>query len=372
MRHCYKLACGLVALIMVFALSAPVALGQGLNQDKQAAQDQDAGAGIQTMEPNAPTSGSQDIAGGGMEGPDYVLGPEDVVTITVFNLPEMTQTVRVENDGTITVKLLGKVQAAGLTTSELRDELQRDWGKSYLEDPHVQIFIRQFHSQPVSVVGAVAKPGIYQLPGPRSLIQVLAMAGGVNTPQGSGANGGTTSASSGGAPAGRWVYITRKTNFGTLHPMTGLEVISHNQIKVDLGKLLYSDDTALNVPIEPFDVVTVSKAGIVYVVGDVKRPGGFTLEDRDSLTALQALALALGFDTSPNKRHDEIIHQLPDGTRKVSFINLGKIMKGKAKDPLLTADDILVVPGNGLKTFGATGIGTALATVSGLIIWRGL
>jgi len=366
----------LIAFLMcLMGLARPLLAGsplRGQNQDgtmqsdSASQQSEDAGAGVPTTEPYAGNSDNQVIEGGGMIGPDYVLGPEDVLTITIFNLPEMTQTVRVENDGSIWVKLLGRVKAAGLTTSQLRDKLQEEWGKSYLQDPHVTIFIKQFHSTPVSVVGAVMKPGLYQLPGPRSLVQVLAMAGGVNMP-------GTAAGNmQGGAPAGRWVYITRKVGFAGLQTVTGMKLLAPDQLKVDLGRLLYSHDSALDVSIKPFDTITVSRAGIIYVVGAVKKAGGFTLEDRDSLTALEALALAEGFGPSSSHSHDEIIHTLPNGTRQVKVINLGKIMKGKVKDPVLTANDILVVPGSTAKVIAGQGIGDAVATVSGLIIWRGL
>lgn len=370
-----RLLCAIAGVTMVvFLVSARVIRAQDsdadsgsvMQQDSGAAQSQDAGAGMPVDGENSAGSPSQNIVGGGMIGPDYTLGPEDVLTITVFNLPEMTETVRVENDGTITVKLLGPVKAAGLTVAQLRDELQNDWGKTYLQDPHVTVFIRQFHSSPVSVVGAVAKPGLYQLPGPRTLIQVLAMAGGVNMP-------GTAAGNlQGGAPAGRWAYITRKKGFTGLKPVDGIAEMAPDQIKVDLGRLLYSQDTALNIDIKPFDTVTVSKAGIVYVVGNVTKSGGFTLENRDNLTALEALSLAEGFKPGSNTKHDEIIHTLPDGTRQIITVDLGKIMKGKAKDPVLTANDILVVPSSAMKALGGSSVGTALSTVSGLIIWRGL
>lgn len=370
MRFPVKMICMLMGLLVCFFLLPKPASAQSsddvLQENSATQQDIDAGAGVQATEPNAQGPSTQDVAGGGMVGPDYVLGPEDVLTITVFNLPEMTQTVRVENDGTITVKLLGRVRAAGLTATQLRGELQKEWGKSYLEDPHVSIFIKQFHARPVSVVGAVAKPGLYQLPGERTLVQVIAMAGGVNMP------GTGTGNAVGAAPAGRWVYITRQNGFAGLKPMAGLEILAPDQIKVDLGRLLYTHDSALDVPIEAFDTVTVSKAGIVYVVGAVRKPGGFTLEDRDSLTALQALALAEGFTINPSKKHCEIIHNSPNGTRTETQIDLGKIMKGKAKDPILTANDILVVPDSTGKLIGKQGLGYGIGTLSGLIIWRGL
>lgn len=372
MKMHFKLACTLVGLVLVLffcgkQLRAQDAdSGSVMQQDQSTAQGQDAGYGFQPADANTAGTTPRDTEGGGMIGPDYKLGPEDVLTITIFNLPEMTQTVRVENDGSINVKLLGRVMAAGLTTGQLRDMLQKEWGKTYLEDPHVTIFIRQFHSNPISVVGAVAKPGMYQLAGPRTLIQVLAMAGGVNMP------GSAAGNMQGGAPAGRWAYITRKSGFGNLKPVDGIVVLATDQVKVDLGRLLYSHASTLNIGIKPFDTITVSKAGIVYVVGAVQKSGGFTLEDKDSLTALEALSLAQGFGPGSNRRHDEIIHTLQDGSRQITVINLGKIMKGKEKDPILTANDILVVPSSEARSLADSGIGTALSTVSGLIIWRGL
>jgi polysaccharide biosynthesis/export protein len=356
---------GLVACLFILSKSA---LAQDpFQQDESAAQStQDAGASAEPTEPNAQAGVNQVVKGGGMMGPDYLLGPEDVLTVTVLDLPQMTQTVRVENDGTINVKLLGRVLAAGLTTVELKKELEQDWGRKYLEDPIVSVFVKQYHSTPVSVVGAVARPGVYQLPGPRTLIQVIAMAGGVNLP------GKAGSEMAGGAPAGRWAFITRRDGFGHVKAIPGLQQTAPDQVKVDLGKLLYSRDTALDIPVRPFDTVTISKAGIVYVVGDVRQSGGFTLENVDSLTALQALSLAQGCISACNMKRDIIIHTLPSGTRTQTYINLGRIMKGKAKDPILTANDMLIVPGSLGKGLLGYGWGTGLATLSGLIIWRGL
>jgi polysaccharide biosynthesis/export protein len=349
-----------IAACLLF-LARPV-IAQDASQD----QGQDPGADVQATEPNAQMSGDMEVEGGGVIGADYKLGPEDVVTITVFDLPEMTQTARVENDGTINVKLLGRVPAAGLTTTELKKELERAWGKTYLEDPIVSIFIKQFHSTPVSVVGAVAKPGLYQLPGPRTLLEVIAMAGGVNMP---GAAGSTMQ---GGAPAGRWAYITRKDGFADLKPTAGVQKLAPDQVKVDLGRLLYSHDTGLDLEVKPFDTITVSKAGLVYVVGAVQRSGGFTLEDVDSLTALQALSLAQGCSGVCNMHHDAIIHRSPDGKRELTFINLGKIMKGKAKDPILKANDMLVVPSSVAKNIGLSSIGLGTGALSGFLIWHGI
>jgi polysaccharide biosynthesis/export protein len=324
------------------------------NTDPQAAEpDQNETAG--SAAPAGQKKHRGDKAAGGLLGPDYVLGPEDVLMIEVFNLPEMKQTVRIENDGTISVKLLNRVKAAGLTAAQLEKELEKKWGKDYLEDPHVIVFVREAHAQPVSVVGAVDEPGIYQLTGHRTLIDMVALAGGL--------------AKKTATQAGRTIYVTRKDGFGDLKPVDGMRQIAPDQVEIDLKKLFYSSNSGLNLDIKPFDTISVSKADIVYVVGAVKKPGGFVIEDRDNVTVLQALAMAEGFEGTPAKARTRIIRTLSNGSRTELPIDLGKIIKGKEDDPVLASSDILLIPDNTAKMIGRRGIEAAIGTVSGLLIY---
>ena len=296
-------------------------------------------------------------SGGGREGPNYISGPEDVISIDVFNVPELSKLlVRVANDGTITVPLIGQVKAAGLTAQQLREELTQKWGENYLQNPEVTLFIRQFRARPVSVVGAVEKPGLYPLTGRRNLIEVLSMAGGLGKKN--------------SQAAGRSVYITRSQGFGDLQPTDGLKILSPDKVEIDLQKLLYSQNDALNIEIKPLDTVSVAKAPIIYVVGEVKKPGGFPLEDQERVTVLQALAMAEGLSGSPAKSLCKIIRRGPDGVaRKEIPIDLGKIMKGEATDVELAANDILFVPLSGGKYVGKRAVENAIGVVTGLIIW---
>jgi polysaccharide export outer membrane protein len=296
-------------------------------------------------------------SGGGREGPNYVIGPEDVISIDVFNVPELSKLlVRVANDGTITVPLIGQVKAAGLTAQQLREELAQKWGENYLQNPEVTLFIRQFRARPVSVVGAVEKPGLYPLTGRRNLIEVLSMAGGLGKKN--------------SQAAGRSVYITRSQGFGDLQPTDGLKILSSDKVEIDLQKLLYSQNDALNIEIKPLDTVSVAKAPIIYVVGEVKKPGGFPLEDQERVTVLQALAMAEGLSGSPAKSLSKIIRRGPDGVaRKEIPIDLGKIMKGEATDVELAANDILFIPLSGGKYVGKRAVENAIGVVTGLIIW---
>jgi polysaccharide export outer membrane protein len=287
---------------------------------------------------------------------DYVIGPEDVLDIDVFNVPELTKTVRVANDGTISLALLGHVQAAGCTTEQLRKELERRWGQSYLENPQVTVFVREFHAQPVSVIGAVERPGIYELKGPRTLIEILSMAGGL--------------AKLGTAP-GRTIVVTRRGGFGEeLQLVEGMNLAGADKVEINLQRLLYSREAGLNIDIKPFDTVGVSRADIVYVVGDVKRPGGFVLADRENLTVLQALALAEGLNGTASKRQARIIRRNADGSRTEIPVDLTRVLNGKSQDLELAANDVLFVPVSAGKAAARRGAETVLGTLSGILIYR--
>jgi len=291
-------------------------------------------------------------------GPNYVIGPEDVLMVDVFDVPELSKlTVEVGNDGNVSVPLLGNVKAAGLTQHQLRDELAELWGKKYLQNPQVMVTIQEFKSRPVSVVGAVAKPGEYYLTGRRTLVEVLAMAGGPANL---------------GASAGKEVMVERPEGFEDLPPVEGLKQTAPDKVSIELKKLLYSQNTDLNIEIKPFDIVSVSRAGVVYVVGAVNRPGGFLLDNKDSVSVLEAMAMAQG--TGPNAKVHEarIIRRSETGTQTSTPIDLKKVMAGKAPDITLAANDILFVPNSTSKAIGKQSIATTLGIVTGLVIYRGL
>lgn len=299
--------------------------------------------------------GSDSVAGQSVPA-EYVIGPEDVLDVEVFNVPELTKTVRVANDGTISLALLGRVRAAGLTADQLRRDLEQRWGQTYLQSPQVIVFIREFHAQPVSVIGAVEKPGVYELKGPRSLIEVLSMAGGL-------ARTGTA--------AGRTLIVTRRGGFGPeLQLAEGMSVLGVDRIEINLQKLLYAREEALNIEVRPYDTISVSRADVVYVVGDVRKPGGFVLADRENLTVLQALALAEGTTGTAAKRQARIIRRDAAGSRTEIPVDLVKILNGKSQDVELAANDILFVPSSTGKAAAKRGAEAVLGTISGILIYR--
>jgi polysaccharide biosynthesis/export protein len=288
---------------------------------------------------------------------DYVIGPEDVLDIKVFDVSDLNQTVRVANDGTIALPLLGRVVASGLTADQLRDRLEKALGKDLLQHPHVSVFVQQFQARPVSVVGAVEKPGLYQITGPRNLVEMLSLAGGL--------------AKRNSASAGKTVYVTRPAGFKDLNVVPGMEELAPNKIAIDLKALLYTQAVGLNIPIEARDIIAVSKAGVIYVAGSgVRKPGGFLLEDRDSVTVVQALALAEGFAPDAAKRRARIIHTKPDGSPVETYIDVDKIINDKAPDPVLAANDILYVPTNTGKAVAKKTAQAIVQTVTGFIIFH--
>ena len=347
-RPSVRLTIGLSLLLLLI----PLPSGAQSSTDQQAPQ---AGptATTNTDPATATTAGGPDSSSRSVADPNYLLGPEDVLEIEVFNVPELKVTVRVAADGKVALPLIGRVQAAGLTTDQLRQELADNWGENYLQDPQVSVFVKEFKARPVSVIGAVEKPDLYFLKGPHNLIEVLSMAGGAGKHSGS----------------GRTVVVTRKSGFKDLQVVDGMHVRGPDQVEIDLNRLLYTRDPGLNIEIKPLDTVSVSKADVVYVTGAVKLPGGFVLDDRPSVTVVQAVSMAGGFSTTAKRGGARILRTQKDGSRIELPVNLGKVLKGKAEDVTLAANDILYVPDSTRKVASSRAIDASVSTLSAWLIW---
>jgi polysaccharide export outer membrane protein len=273
----------------------------------------------------------------------------------VFNVPELKRTARVSNDGMIGLALIGRVKASGLTVDQLREQIEAKYGETYLQEPQVSVFVTDFRAQSVSVIGAVEKPGIYQLTAPRNLIEILSMAGGL--------------AKRNTAPAGRTLIITRKGGFGDVTLADGMRLIADDRMEIEIKKLLYSQETGLNIGVRPLDTISVAKADLVYVVGDVRKPAGIVMEDRDDLTVLQALAMAEGVNRTASKNKAKIFRKTEDGSKIEIPVRLGDILAGKLPDPTLAANDILFIPDSRGKVMAQRAFDATIATISGVIIY---
>ena len=339
-----------------FLLLIPLTLGAQSPADQPASPEEPGPAASTDQPVPAPAGnpGSSTLAF--VVDPNYVLGPEDVIEVEVFDVPELKQeTVRVAADGQIALPLIGRVPAAGLTAEQLRQELADKWGEDYLQNPQVSIFVKEFKARPVSVIGAVEKPDLYYLKGPRNLIEVLSMAGGVGK--------------KGSSPSGSTVVVTRKSGFKDLPVVEGMHARGPDQIEIDLNRLLYTRDPGLNIEIKPLDTVAVSKADVVYVTGAVKAPGGFVLDDRPTVTLIQALSMAGGFTATASRKGARIFRTRKDGSRIEIPVNLRSVLRGKADDIKLASNDILYVPDSTGKVAASRTVDAGVSTFSAWLIW---
>ena len=250
-------------------------------------------------------------------GPDHPVGPEDLLEISVFEIPELNRTVRVSEKGTISLPLLGEMAVKGLTAMQLEDRLREALSRKYLQDPQVSVFVREFGSKKVSVIGAVGKPGVYQMLGPRTLLQVLSEAGGLEK------------------EAGANLFVIRAAADGAT-----------DAIPVKISDLLMNRDPALNLAINPGDVISVpiDRPVYVYVDGAVKTPGRLEEIASRPITLLQAIAKAGGLTERANLKSIQILRRGSNGTQTDLRVSLKKIRQGKDPDPTLEDGDVVVVP----------------------------
>ena len=308
---------------------------------------------------------------------DYRIGAEDLLEIAVFEAPELDRTLRVSANGQISLPLLGSSQAAGLTSRELEVVIQELLRRSYMKDPHVSVFVKDMQSHPVSVFGAVKKPGVFQIRGSKRLIEVLSMTEGLSDDAGDtvvvmrqAQPAGTTVPMVDGGPASAPALQEKAGNGAATQAVAGGSV-SRETLNINLKDLLNSPDSRSNVLIYPGDVIKVTPAGVVYVVGEVKKPGGFVLKTNENISVLQALALAEGpTRTSARSRVRIIRNDGTTGARVEIPIDLGKILAGKLPDPILLPKDIVFVPNSAGRSVLYRGAEAAIGVGTGLAIYR--
>jgi len=299
---------------------------------------------------------------------EFRIGPDDLLEITVFEAPEMNRAVRVSANGEISLQLLGTARAAGMTARELELVLQEQLRRSYMKDPHVGVFVREMESHPVSVVGAVKKPGVFQIRGSKTVVELLSMAEGLSDDAGDTVLLVHGTETVPGAAVGP--YLEQPERAGGATPRVKVE--SNGEIeRINAKDLLDGDDPAVNVSVRPGDIVKVPRAEVVYVVGEVRKPGGFVLRSGENISVLQALALAEGPTHSSAMGHARIIRaNTGEGTPSEIPVNLGKILSGKAPDVTLQPKDIVFVPNSAAKSVFYRGSEAALQTAAGVAIYR--
>ena len=290
----------------------------------------------------------------------YVIGTQDEVSVRVLDFEEIKETpVRVDLRGEITLPMIGRVRAAGLTAEQLEIELKTKLSK-YLLQPEVTVTLTAYRSQPVLVLGSVKTPGSIQLEGRKTLFEVISLAGGI-------------------APdAGYTIKITRRKENGRI-PLVGAVEDTTGQYSiadVAVKSVLEAKNPEENILILPNDTITVPRGNLIYVIGAVKKTGGFVLGDNESISILQALSLADGLDKMASPKDAKILRLSPgSATRTEIPVDVKKIFDGKTNDVPLGAEDILFVPNSKSRSAAmkAMEIGLGLgasALLYGLIIRR--
>jgi len=312
-----------------------------------------AGAGAQVPSPPQP-NGSTPTCGGQVRS-TYLLGPDDLLDISGPELGDVAnKPVRIDSEGNIQVPPAGRVHVAGLTVEQSEEEVDKVLS-TYIRHPEVAVTVRELRSQPVSILGAVNTPGVHQIQGHKTLLEMLSMAGGIRP------------------DAGYSIRITRQLGWGCI-PLPGAALDASGKFsvaEVNLQEIMEAKNPEENIQILPHDVISVPKAEMVYVIGEVKRSGGFVLGEHQSISVLQALALAEGLNGTADTRHARILRLKRDADQREEMaVDVKDVLTGKKPDVPLQGDDILFIPGSTGKKAALRALEAALQTGTGLAIWR--
>jgi polysaccharide export outer membrane protein len=278
---------------------------------------------------------------------DYRVGPDDLLQVTIYNIPEQdarstprTVILRVSQQGVIVAPLAGELTVKGLTVADVQRELAKLYSK-YIRNPQVGVMVTEYR-QRVSVMGAVQKPGVFELTGPKTVMDMLALAGGVTE------------------KAGNQVHVYRQDDKGNRQSMViDLMVLANNTGAITDGK----DAQAVNMAMQAGDVINVPQSGMFFVDGAVGKPGSYALGRNYSLR--QALATAGGVDPELAD-YSEVTINRRHGTDKMETIavDLNSVIAGTASDPQVQPDDVILVPMSGFKYFVKRFVGTIISGVS--------
>jgi polysaccharide export outer membrane protein len=241
------------------------------------------------------------------------LGPGDLINVEVFDVPELKQEIRISDTGEAQLALLGKVHLAGMTVTEAQQLLAaRLQAERFVVAPQVSLFVREYATQNVSVSGEVRKPGVYQMLGPRTLLQLVAEAGGLTE---------------------------------TASPKVLVRHVSGEEELIDATDANPAWRSKL---LRPGDTVVMRRAGIAYLVGDVARSGGYLMQDGGTLSVAQLVALGGGTLHTAKASHAKLVRKSGDRRQEIE-LDVPQILRGRAPDLQLQADDILFIPNSAWK-----------------------
>jgi polysaccharide export outer membrane protein len=292
-----------------------------------------------------PMNDGRGVFGTGMDipqtSPNTQIAEGDLLDIVVFDTPDLSGRFRVDLKGNILLPLAGSLHVAGLTLSQVTDAVtQRFKDAKILVAPQITVFVAEFSRRTITITGEVRSPGVYSITAPRTLTDTLAMAGGLND------------------IASRTVSIVHAANPKEIIHVT-LNVGAQTPESVEQGRI----------EILPGDSIFVARSGVIYVVGELNRPGGYQVEHNNRLTLLEAVALAGGLTRTAKGSQSRLIRRSETGREELK-VNLNKVLYGGGPDMLLTDGDILYVPASVRKEYSQQVISAAIGTATTYGIYR--
>jgi polysaccharide export outer membrane protein len=295
--------------------------------------------GVTATEPSilaAPASdASEQKPANAMSIPRLLIGPGDDLDVTVYGAPDLSGHMRVSASGNISLPLIGYIRIAGLTSSEAEGAIEAQLReKSVVNQPQVSVFVKEYGSSGISVAGEVAKPGFYSVLGPHRLFDVLQAAGGPTE------------------RASNRLLISRR---GQADVTT--IILSKNPTEM----------LANNVDLQPGDTIVVPRAGIVYVLGEVGRPGGYVMNATGGVTVLQVVAVAGGPNHFASAGKTRLLRKTDNGFQE-QHIDLTKLLRGKIHDVAVADEDILYIPSSAIKS--VLSASTLVTTAASVAIYR--
>jgi polysaccharide export outer membrane protein len=323
---------GIICIVFTLSCASESSLRKEVNPSTLPAKEVESSRQVKAMNERILTSS---LVSGRDLYRDYKIGPEDLIEISVFEEEKLNKTVRVSSQGNISHPLLGILRVKGLTANELEREMRELLAEKYLQNPHVSVFIKEYRSQRISVMGAVEKPGPHDVAGQKTILDVLGMAGGLKE------------------DAGPMLFLIRPPQPEEEVPPgeKDSEARKPNTFVIDLEELLVKGDLTLNLPLTHGDVINIPISGKIFVGGEVNKPGGFPLKGK-KVTVSQAITMAEGLKPEAKGGETKIFRYSGKGNeREILSADIYAIQKGQSEDPVLKENDILIVPKSGMKAF---------------------
>jgi polysaccharide export outer membrane protein len=286
--------------------------------------------------------------------PGYLLGPGDEIAIWALEMDEINndqKPFRIDDQGYISVPVLGRVLASGRTTETLESDL-KERVKKFVIKPEVSVSVQQFRAQPISMVGAFNDVNVQNLQGRKTLIEAISSAKGLRE------------------DAGPTLILTRRPEFGKI-PLPDAKLDPNGSTaEINIKDLMNPQRPELNLEVRPNDIVSVPRADTIYVIGEVQKAGGYVLSNRHDLSVLQALSMAGGLTRMAAAKNARVLRASAGSTERTEVpVDVKAILEGKSPDLMLHPDDILFVPNNVSRTVTTRTLEALLNIGTGIAIF---